>query len=58
MKGSFYLTPELEENMLTLTYRRNGVLEAWNYQPETTVIERDPTKGNRACQLIFNGNRI
>jgi hypothetical protein len=45
MKGSFYLTPELEENMLTLTYRRNGVLEPWNYQPETTVIERDPTKG-------------
>ncbi|KIM38847.1 hypothetical protein M413DRAFT_19920 [Hebeloma cylindrosporum] len=47
MKGSFYLTPELEENMLSLTYRRNGVLEAWNYQPETTVIERDPTKVSR-----------
>ena len=56
MKGSFYLTPELEDNILTLTYRRNGILEAWNYQSETTVIERDPAKGKRIFQLTSDAN--
>ena len=55
IKGSFYLTPELEKNILTLTYGRNGVLEPWNYQPETTVIERDPTKSEEIFQLAATG---
>ncbi|KAF9476665.1 beta-lactamase/transpeptidase-like protein [Pholiota conissans] len=40
---SFYLTPELEENLVNLAYRRkDGVLEVWNGQ--LGIIERDPSK--------------
>ncbi|KAF8176931.1 beta-lactamase/transpeptidase-like protein, partial [Pholiota molesta] len=40
---SFYLTPELEKNLVDLTYRRkDGVLETWEGQ--LGIIERDPQK--------------
>jgi hypothetical protein len=42
---SFYLTPELKNNLVDLTYRRNdGVLETWKGQ--LGIIERDPQKGS------------
>jgi hypothetical protein len=44
MKGSFYLTPDLKERMLTLTQRTpDGKLE---HQAECKIIEQDHTKGN------------
>lgn len=42
MKGSFYLTPDLKERMLTLTRRTpDGTLE---HQAECNIIEQDYTK--------------
>ncbi|KAF9476653.1 beta-lactamase/transpeptidase-like protein [Pholiota conissans] len=40
---SFYLTPELEKNIVNMTYRRkDGALEVWSGQ--LGIIERDPSK--------------
>ncbi|KAF9476675.1 beta-lactamase/transpeptidase-like protein [Pholiota conissans] len=40
---SFYLTPELEKNIVSMTYRRkDGALEVWNGQ--LGIIEREPSK--------------
>ncbi|KAF8169817.1 beta-lactamase/transpeptidase-like protein [Pholiota molesta] len=45
MKGSFYLTPDLKERMLTLTRRTpDGKLE---HQAECKIIEQDYTKVSR-----------
>jgi len=42
MKSTFYLTPEVKERSITLSFRRDGQLEPWADQVE--LIERDPTK--------------
>ena len=45
IKGSFYLTPDLEEKLLPLSVRTSeGILEPWTGQSYVTLIERDPTK--------------
>lgn len=43
MKASFYLTPDIKERLVDLTYRRGDKLEPWAGQ--TTLIEQDPCKG-------------
>ena len=44
MKTSFFLTPDLKEKAVDLTYRdANGTLHPWDNQIE--IIEQDPTKG-------------
>jgi len=43
MKASFFLTPDLRERVVNLTYRdENGNLHPWANQVE--IIEQDPTK--------------
>jgi len=44
MKTSFYVTPEIKENLIEMTFRRNedGVLEKWDKQLKVT--EQDPAK--------------
>ena len=44
MKTSFYVTPEIRENLIEMTFRRNedGVLEKWDKQLKVT--EQDPAK--------------
>ncbi|PPQ86188.1 hypothetical protein CVT25_006931 [Psilocybe cyanescens] len=44
IKASFYLTPDIKEKLVDLSYRRNGNLEASAKQAEQVLIERDPTK--------------
>lgn len=44
MKGSFYLTPDLKENYLTLTLRTEDGMKP---QYECNIIEQDPTKGRK-----------
>ena len=44
MKTSFFLTPDLKERAVNLTYRdAEGALHPWAGQLE--IIEQDPTKG-------------
>jgi hypothetical protein len=50
MKTSFFLTPDLKEKAVDLTYRdANGILHPWNNQIE--IIEQDPTKGMQKKSL-------
>ncbi|KAF5325553.1 hypothetical protein D9619_009687 [Psilocybe cf. subviscida] len=45
IKGSFYLTPYLEEKLLPLSVRTpEGLLEPWTDQPYVGLMERDPAK--------------
>ena len=43
MKTSFYLTPELQEKLVHLTYRQDDKLELWANR--FRLFEHDPTKG-------------
>ena len=44
MKASFFLTPDLKERAVDLTYRdAKGTLHPWANQIK--IIEQDPTKG-------------
>ena len=53
MKSSFFLTPDLKERAVNLTYRdANGTLHAWDNQIE--IIEQDPTKGMQKKKLFFS----
>jgi CubicO group peptidase (beta-lactamase class C family) len=45
IKGSFYLTADLERKLLPLSVRTSeGALEPWTGQSYVTLMERDPTK--------------
>ena len=54
MKTSFFLTPDLKEKAVDLTYRdANGTLHPWDNQIE--IIEQDPTKGmQKEKYILFN----
>lgn len=43
MKTSFYLTPELQEKLVHLTYRQDDKLELWANR--FRLFEHDPAKG-------------
>ncbi|PPQ93960.1 hypothetical protein CVT25_014871 [Psilocybe cyanescens] len=47
IKASFYLTPDIKERLVDLTFRRGNNLEAWSDQ--SRIIERDPLK--LACHM-------
>ncbi|KAH9474693.1 carboxylate methylbutanoyltransferase mlcH [Psilocybe cubensis] len=49
--ASFYLTPEIKEKLVDLTYRRGGQFERWNNQ--SRIIEQDPSKV--ACHMGGDG---
>ena len=45
MKTSFYLTPELKENLVALSLRKAGG-KLIRFVNQTPLIERDPSKGS------------
>lgn len=45
IKASFYLTPDIKDKLVDLSYKRNGNIEPSAKQTEEVVIERDPAKG-------------
>lgn len=51
IKASFYLTPDIKERLVDLTFRRGNNLEAWSDQ--SRIIERDPLKRNETLLRII-----
>lgn len=58
VKASFYLTPDLKEKHVDLSFRTEGTLEAGLHRASKQIMEQDPEKcGHQASlSLIFNAD--
>lgn len=52
MEASFYLTPDIKDRLVDMTFRRENTLEAWSGQ--SRIMEQDPSKCNGTSLLVFH----